>query len=209
MNIINALNWRYATKRMNGTEIPQTKVDNILEAIRLAPSSFGLTPYSVIVVKDKELLKKLNAEACQQPQLLEGSHLVAFAIWDKITEKQVDDYMALVASTRGIPVTSLSDFKKAIWGTLSSMPVADVNIWSAKQTYIALGTGLTAAALEGVDATPIEGFNPKKLDEILGLPEKGLRSTVLMMLGYRDVTKDQLANAKKVRRIKDNLFIIR
>ncbi len=206
MNLITQLNWRYATKRMNGKEVPQSKVDNILEAIRLTPTSFGLMPYSVIAIKDKELLKKINAEACQQPQLLEGSHLLVFAIWEKITEKQVDDYMALVASTRGIPVAALADFKKMIWGMVSSQSPADMNTWSAKQAYIALGTGLVAAALEEVDATPMEGFNPKKLDEVLGLTEKGLKSTVLLMLGYRDASKDQTATAKKVRRATKDLF---
>ena len=206
MNLITQLNWRYATKRMNGKEVSQDKIDNILEAIRLTPTSFGLMPYSVIVIKDKELLRKINAEACQQPQLLEGSHLLVFAIWEKITEKQVDDYMALVASTRGIPVAALADFKKMIWGMASSQSPADMNTWSAKQAYIALGTGLAAAALEEVDATPMEGFNPKKLDEVLGLTEKGLKSTVLLMLGYRDASKDQTANAKKVRRATKDLF---
>ena len=206
MSIINALNWRYATKRMNGTGVPQNKVDNILEAIRLAPSSFGLTPYSLIVVKDKKILKKINAEACQQPQLLEGSHLIIFAISDKITEKQVDDYMALVASTRNVPLTALADFKKMIWGMVSSMSPANVNNWSAKQAYIALGTGITVAALEEVDATPMEGFNPAKLDQVLGLQAKGLKSTVLLMLGYRDVKNDSLVNAKKVRRAKKDFI---
>ncbi len=206
MSIINALNWRYATKRMDGTEVPQNKVDNILEAIRLTPSSFGLTPYSLIVVKDKKILKQINAEACQQPQLLEGSHLIIFAIWDKITEKQVDDYMALVSSTRNVPVTALGDYKKMIWGMVSSMSPADVNNWSAKQAYIALGAGIATAALEEVDATPMEGFNPAKLDQVLGLQAKGLKSTVLLMLGYRDVKNDSLVKAKKVRRAKKDFI---
>ena len=209
MTIINALNWRYATKRMSGVEVPQSKLENILESIRLAPSSFGLTPYSLVVVKDKEVLKKINAEACQQPQLLEGSHLIVFAINDKITEKQIDDYMALVSSTRNVPIATLADFKKMIWGMVSSMSPADVNAWSAKQAYIALGTGIAAAALEDVDSTPIEGFNPAKLDTILDLPSKGLKSSVLLMLGYRDVKNDYLASAKKVRRSsKDFIYYI-
>ena len=207
MNIIKPLQWRYATKRMNGVEVSREKLDAILEAIRLAPSSFGLTPYSILVIKDKALLKKINASACRQPQILEGSHLIVFAAWDDIAEKQVDEYMALVAATRGVPVTTLADFKKVIWGSMSPLSQADRVAWSAKQAYIALGIGLVAAAIEEVDATPMEGFDPAKLDEILDLQVKGLKSTVLMMLGYRDAANDPLATAKKVRRAKEDLFI--
>ena len=208
MNLIKQLQWRYATKRMNGIEVPEKKVDAILEAIRLAPSSFGLTPYSVVVIKDKALLKKINASACQQPQLLEGSHLIVFAAWDDIAEKQVDEYMALIAATRGVPVAVLADFKRMIWGTMSQRSQADRAVWSVKQAYIALGIGLAAAAIEEVDATPMEGFDPAKLDEILDLPAKGLKSAVLLMLGYRDAASDPSASAKKVRRAKEDLFIV-
>lgn len=207
MNLIKSLKWRYATKRMNGLEVPERKLDAILEAIRLAPSSFGLTPYSIIVIKEKALLKKINSSACQQPQLLEGSHLIVFAAWNDITEKQVDEYMALIAATRGVPIATLTDFKKAIWGSMSQRSQADRFAWSVKQAYIALGIGLAAAAIEEVDATPMEGFDPAKLDEILDLPSKGLKSTVLMMLGYRDAASDPLVTAKKVRRVKEDLFI--
>ena len=207
MDLIKPLTWRYATKRMNGIAVPQKKADAILEAIRLAPSSFGLTPYSVLVITDKGLLKKINALACQQPQLLEGSHLVVFAAWDDISEKQIDGYMSLVAATRGIPISGLADFKKMIWGSVRAQSQADRTAWATKQAYIALGIGIAAAAIERVDATPMEGFDPAKLDEILGLPAKGLKSSVLMMLGYRDAANDPLASAKKVRRSKEDLFI--
>jgi nitroreductase len=165
MNTLNTqLNWRYATKRMNGTEVPQAKLDSILEAIRLAPSSYGLTPYKALVIKDMELRKKIQAAAWMQPQVVEGSHLIVFATWDTITEKNVDDYMALVSKTRGMPVSALADFKKYIMGTVNSLDAAGKVTWAAKQAYIALGMGLAAAALEEVDSTPMEGFDPAQLD---------------------------------------------
>ena len=207
MDLIKKLDWRYATKRMSGVEVSKDKLDAILEAIRLAPSSFGLTPYTVLVVKDADLRKKTQAAAYMQPQLVEGSHLLVFAAWDDITEKQVDDFMALIAATRGVPLSSLADYKKAIWGNVSSRSRTDRVAWSARQAYIALGVGLTAAALQGVDATPMEGFDPAKMDEALGLKAKGLTSVVLLMLGYRDDANDPLATAKKVRRAKEDLFI--
>ena len=201
------LEWRYATKRMNGKTVPQEKIDNILEAIRLTPSSYGLTPYSVLVIKDIELRKKIQPAAYMQPQIVEGSHLLVFAAWDNVTEKNVDDYMALVSATRGVPVSALADFKKYIMGTVNSLDQAGRAHWAARQAYIALGTGLVAAASEEVDSTPMEGFDPAKLDEILGLKAKGLKSVVMLALGYRDTANDASAGYKKVRRSAKDLFI--
>ena len=207
MDLVTQLQWRYATKRMNGKEVPEKDLDAILEAIRLAPSSYGLTPYSILVIKDPEIRKKAQAAAYMQPQIVEGSHLLVFAAWDDITEKQVDEYMALVSATRGVPVASLDGFKNMIWGGVSKMSQPDRVDWAMKQAYIALGVGLSAAAAAGVESTPMEGFDSSKLDEALGLKEKGLKSAVLMMLGYRDEANDSLLKMKKVRRAKEDLFI--
>jgi nitroreductase len=200
------LAWRYATKRMNGKVVPQEKIDSILESIRLAPSSYGLTPYSIFVISDKETLKKIQPTAYMQPQIVEGSHLLVFAAWENVTEKNVDDFMNLVAETRGMPVSALADYKKMIWGGASTRS-AEANFnWSARQAYIALGMGLAAAALEEVDSTPMEGFDPAKLDEVLGLKAKGLKSVALLALGYRDEKADTTVNYKKVRRSAKDLF---
>jgi nitroreductase len=207
MNLTKQLEWRYATKRMNGTAVPSKKLDAILEAIRLAPSSFGLTPYSILVVSDPDLRKKIQPAVYMQPQIVEGSHVLVFAVKNDIVEKDVDDYMSLVAKTRGVSVESLADFKKSIWGAIGSLPQSAKQAWAAKQAYIALGVGIAAAALEKVDATPMEGFDSAKLDEILDLPEKGLKSAVILTLGYRDIASDHLANMKKVRKAKEDLFI--
>jgi nitroreductase len=205
-NLIRALNWRYATKRMNHEKVPAAKLENILEAIRLAPSSMGLQPYSVLVVEDPELRKKIRAVANNQPQLEEGSHVLIFAAWDKITPEKADDYIQLIAEARGIPKESLAGFAAAVNGRTKLPGDAGFN-WAARQAYIAFGIGIAAAALEEVDATPMEGFNADALNELLGLREKGLRSVVMLVLGYRDVAADPLAHAKKVRRDKSNLFV--
>ncbi|CAG5004650.1 Putative NAD(P)H nitroreductase YfkO [Dyadobacter sp. CECT 9275] len=204
--LIEKLNWRYAAKRMTGTPIPSEKLDTILEAIQLAPSSMGLQPYNIIVVGDPELKNKIFAEAAAQPQVKESSHLLVFAAWEKVTSESISDYIGLIAKTRDISVESLAQFQKALGGILGRSEEVNFN-WSARQAYIALGHGLVAAAVEGVDATPMEGFNNAKLDEILGLKEKGLRSVVLLTLGYRDSANDHLAGAKKVRRPQEELFI--
>ncbi|MES2314745.1 MAG: NAD(P)H-dependent oxidoreductase [Patescibacteria group bacterium] len=201
------LEWRYATKRMTGATVPQEKIDAILEAIRLAPSSYGLAPYKVFVITNPEVRKKIQPTAWMQPQIVESSHLLIFAAWDTITEKNVDDYLKLIADTRGMDVAALDGFKQYIMGTVNSLDPAGKVAWASKQAYIALGMGLSAAAMEGVDSTPMEGFEPAKLDEVLGLKEKGLKSVVILALGYRDTINDASASYKKVRRAKEDLFI--
>lgn len=206
--LIKKLNWRYATKRMNGQTVPQEKLDNILEAIKLAPSSVGLQPYKVIVVEDKALKDKIFSEAApRQLQIPDASHLLVFAAWERITAEQVDDFIKLIATTRNVSLESLAGYHSSINGGILSRS-EEVNFdWAARQAYIALGHGLVAAATEEVDATPMEGFDSAKLDEILGLREKGLSSVVILTLGYRDAEKDPYVNAKKVRRAHEELFI--
>ncbi len=206
--LIEKLNWRYATKRMNGQAVPQEKLGNILEAIKLAPSSVGLQPYNIVVVEDKALKDKIyEVAAPRQAQIPDASHLLVFAVWEKLTSKHVDDFIQLVATTRNVSLESLSGYHSSINGGILSRSESVNFDWAARQAYIALGHGLVAAATEEVDATPMEGFDAAKLDEILGLHEKGLRSVVILALGYRDQEKDPLVNAKKVRRAHEELFI--
>ena len=207
MNFIESLQWRYATKRMNGQQIPAEKLNNILDAVQLAPSSFGLTPYNVIVVQDPAMKEKLAPNCYNQPQIKESSAILIFAAWKNITESHVDTYINEIAATRGIPAEALSDFANIMKGKVNNSSAEDLHIWAAKQTYIALGFGLAAAAVEEIDSTPMEGFNPAGVNEVLGLEEKGLSAVCILALGYRDAPQDYLANAKKVRRDKEKLFI--
>ena len=205
MSLIDKLNWRYATKRMNGTKVPQEKVNRILEAIRLAPTSFGLQGFKVIVIENEELREQIFNGACQQPQIKEASHILVFAATKKVSQEQVDEYMQLIATTRGIPVDALTGFRAAFDGVVAGS--AEQNfVWTARQAYIAFGVGIAAAALEDVDATPMEGFSAEALDKILGLEEQNLSAVTILTLGYRDEANDQLANAPKVRKSKEFLF---
>ncbi|MBL7919418.1 MAG: NAD(P)H-dependent oxidoreductase [Bacteroidia bacterium] len=206
MNLIEKLNWRYAVKRYTNAKVPTNKLNNILEAIRLSASSAGLQPYSVLVIENEDLKKQLLPVANDQPQVAEASHLLVFAAWENITEQKVTDYIKFVAATRNMPLEALELYKNRLLGLTTRSAEENFN-WAARQTYIAMGTGLVAAAEEGVDATPMEGFDPAGFDSILGLKEKGLRSVSLLTLGYRDVVNDPMANAKKVRRSSENLFI--
>jgi nitroreductase len=206
MSIATALHWRYATKRMNGTKISQEKLEAILEAISLAPTSFGLQPYSILVIENKAMLEKIKPIAMGQPQITEASALLVFAVWDTLTLEKIENYIALIAKERNVSVDSLKSMQDVIASQLKNS-ASDNFIWNSKQAYIALGFALVAAAVEEIDGTPMEGFDKNLLDDLLQLPEKGLRSSVIMTLGYRDSANDYLAHLKKVRRAKDELFI--
>lgn len=206
MELLESLQWRYATKKMNGDKIPQEKLDRILEATRLAPSSYGLMPYQVIVVEDQEIKEKLVGACYGQTQLKDSSAVLVYAIWDTIDENEVKYYIKTMALERNIPVEGLADLENMMIGTVINMTEEQKTTWAQKQTYIGLGFSLVASALEGVDSTPMEGFVPSKVDEILGLKELGLKSTLVLPLGYRDGT-DVLSYLKKVRRDNDGFFI--
>jgi nitroreductase / dihydropteridine reductase len=195
------LNWRYATKAMDPSQkVPEAKVQAILEAANLAPTSSGLQPFEIIVVKNPELRAKIRAAAWDQAQVTEASHLLVFAAWDNYTEARIDAVVAQTHKERGTPMERLT----AYYDNLKSMYLprpAEVNYQhAARQAYIAFGIALTAAAFEEVDATPMEGFDPDQVDEILGLRARGLRAVTLMPIGYRAAEGDWLRGAKKVRK---------
>lgn len=205
MNFHEALHWRYATKKMNGEPVPQKKIDRILEAIRMAPTSMGFQPFSVFTITDPEIKEQILPIANGQTQITDSSHLLIFAAWDEITEERIEEYVELTAKERGLSLEQLQPLRNMLEGAASQTP-DEMFEWSARQVYLAFGFALSAAAVEKVDATPMEGFNPEKLDELLDLPAKGLRSVLLLPLGYRDEENDWLAPMKKVRKSKEQLI---
>jgi len=207
MKLLDALQWRYAVKKMNGTKVPAEKLETIIEATRLAPSGFGLTPYSIIVVEDEETRKKLQPAFYNQSQVVDGSVVIVFAAWNTISEKEIAEYMQEIADQRGVAVDTLKDFSSAVNGSFKNKTPEQARVWADKQAYLALGFSLVAAAAEEIDATPMEGFAPDAVDEILGLKALGLHSAVALTLGFRDAANDYLVNAKKVRRTTDKLVI--
>ncbi|MFA5328544.1 MAG: nitroreductase family protein [Prolixibacteraceae bacterium] len=207
MSVINDLKWRYATKRMTGEKVVAEKLEKILDAIQLAPTSIGLQPFTVLVIGDDETRAKIAPAIFNQPQIMQGSHVLVFAAWKEFPEGKVEKHINQIATVRGIPVDSLDGLRNMINGAISGKTPEQLLQWNSRQAYIALGTGLVAAAEERVDATPMEGFDPDALDAALGLAEKGLRSTVILTLGYRDEKNDYLSKATKVRREKEELFV--
>jgi nitroreductase/dihydropteridine reductase len=184
--------------------VPQAKVDTIIEAVRLSPTSSGDQPFELTVVTNPEVRSKICAAASNQEQINDGSHLLVFAPWDNYTDQRIDDVTALMTQERGE-----IEMMNAYYDNLKSAYVprdAEVNYaHAARQAYIALGIAMVAAAEQEVDSTPMEGFDPEAVDEILGLKARGLRSVVLLPLGYRDPTGDWLLPMKKVRKSQDTL----
>jgi len=199
MSLIDALNWRYATKKMNGEKVPQEKVDQIIAAAHLAPTSSGLQPFRVIVITNEELKEKITPIAFGQTQIAASSHLLVFAAWDEYTEERIRGVFSNANKERGLPDEGPSDYEVMITGVYAAKTSEEHFTHAAKQAYIGFGMAIAEAALLEVDATPMEGFNAAELDVLLGLKEKGLRSVLLLPLGYREVNGDWLVNLKKVR----------
>jgi nitroreductase/dihydropteridine reductase len=207
MSVLESLNWRYATKRMTGEKVPQQKVDAILEAARLAPTSSGLQPFTILSISDRPLLEKIQPIAHHQPQITEASHLLVFAAWDDITPEQIDKVFSQTVKERNLPADALDNYKNGLKARYASISREERFNSAARQAYIAFGVAIVAAAEQQIDATPMEGFKPAELDQLLGLREKGLRSVTLLALGYRDTANDRLAGMKKIRRPKEELVI--
>lgn len=209
MELLDKLNWRYAAKAMNGEKVAEDKVERILEAARLAPTSSGLQPFEIIVVKNQEIKEQIRPVAWNQSMITDCSHLLVFAAWDTYTAERINYMFDLTNDIRGFKNEGWENYRKML---LDSYPQKDAEEnfnHAAKQAYIAFSQAIAAAAFEEVDATPIEGFDPGAVDKILGLREKGLRSAVLLPLGYRNESEDWLVNLVKVRKpMKDLVTVI-
>jgi nitroreductase/dihydropteridine reductase len=199
--LLKKLQWRYATKKMDSAQaVSEEKVDRIVEAARLAPTSSGLQPYEIIVVKSKAVREQMKPKAFGQSQITDGSHVLVFAAWDDYTPERINMMFDLHNTERNSKDEGWENYRKMLLGSYPTRG-AEVNFQhAAKQAYIGLGAALIAAAFEEVDATPMEGFDPAGIDEILGLKARGLRSAVIVALGYRDTAQDWLVNLKKIRR---------
>ena len=208
MELLDKLNWRYAAKAMNGKAVPQEKIDNIIEAISLAPTSSGLRPFEVFAITNQEIKEQIKPVAWNQSVITDCSHLLVFAAWDTYTADRINKMFDLTNEVRGFKNEGWENYRQML---LDGYPQRDPEVnfqHAARQAYIAFSLGIAAAAFEGVDSTPLEGFSPDAVDEILGLREKGLRSCVILTLGYRAEDKDWLVNLKKVRKSKADLVTV-
>jgi nitroreductase len=208
MELLDKLNWRYAAKAMNGEKVSEEKIANIIEAARLAPTSSGLQPFEIIVVKNQEIKEQIRPVAWNQSMITDCSHLLVFAAWDTYTEDRINKAFDLVNEVRGFKNEGWEAYRQKLLSFYPKQNPEENFNHTSKQAYIAFSAALIAAAYEGVDATPIEGFEPAKVDEILDLREKGLRSCLLLPIGYRDDEKDWLVNLPKVRKSTEDLVTV-
>jgi nitroreductase len=200
-------NWRYATKKFdNSKKVSNEDLNTLKEAIRLSASSYGLQPYTVYIIENSEIKEKLKPFAYGQNQITDASHVIVFANKLNVGDTEIEAYVKNIGETRGIPSENLNGFANYMKGNITNLSEETRNIWTSKQTYLALGNLLNAAAEMKIDTTPMEGFDPKGFNEILGLNEKGLNAAVVATVGYRH-KEDETQNYKKVRKSNEDLFI--
>ncbi|CAM4106409.1 MULTISPECIES: nitroreductase family protein [Flavobacterium] len=208
MELIDRLKWRYAAKAMNGQKVSQEKVDRIIEAASLAPTSSGLQPFEIMVITNQEIKEKIREIGWKQSVITDCSHLLVFAAWDNYTAERINKVFDLTNEIRGFKNEGFENYRQMLLG-LYPQRDPEVNFQhAARQAYISFSQAIAAAAFEEVDSTPIEGFDENALDEILGLRAKGLRSCVILPLGYRDAANDWLVNLAKVRKSKEELVTL-
>ena len=206
-NIIEQLKWRYATKKFDSNKIlTKQSIEQLKEAFNLTATSYGLQPVTLVIVKDKEQRKDLLPHSWNQQQVVDASHLLIFCVEEKLNPEYIQNYFKRVKTIRNTPDTILKPFEEFLLNSFEEQSSAEIRTWATNQAYLALGNLLTVCAAKNIDACPMEGFNPKEYDRILGLNKKGLTSVLLLPIGYRDKS-DFMANEKKVRKTMDEVII--
>lgn len=208
MQLLENLNWRYATKKYDPTKkVSEENINKIKEAIRLSASSYGLQLFKVLDIQSPEIREQLKPASWGQPQITDASHLLVFCGYNDVKDEHIDEYMQLKADTQNFDVSALKGYGDFVKGKMSENSIDQKQAWTAKQTYIALSSALMASAELKIDSTPMEGFEPDQYSEILGLEEKGLKAAVLLAVGYRS-DEDETQHGAKVRKSSDALFEI-
>ena len=200
MDTIQQLKWRYATKKFNATKkLSKAKLNILTQAFNLTATSYGLQTIKLIVIEDKDIREPLVELSYNQPQVLNASHLLVICIQKNIVDADVKKYYNNIKDIRNTPETILKPYREDLINMMQGMSVQERHQWSTNQAYIALGNLMTVCAIEGIDSCPMEGFLPSKYDEILKLDEKGLKSVLLLPVGYR-ADDDMFSEFKKVRK---------
>lgn len=207
VNYLETLNWRYATKQFDASKrVSNDDLESLLQAIRLSASSYGLQPYTILVISDEELKEKLKKACWNQSQITDASHVLVFANKKDFNAELIDSYLELVSETRDMPMESLKAYGDFMKSKLLDLDQDAKSNWSSRQAYLAAGNLLSAAASMKIDTCPMEGFEKETVDALLDLDEMGLTTSVVMPVGYRS-EEDQTQFYKKVRRTEEELFI--
>ena|SRR5690606_28915594 len=207
MDIIESLEWRYATKKFDSTKkLSSFKINILKQAFNLTATSFGLQTINLLIIEDLDLRKSLLPYTYKQSQVVDASHLLVICINETISDADVNDYFDSIGKIRETPETILSPYRKNLIETMKGMTIEQQQQWSMNQAFIVLGNLMTVCAMEHIDSCPMEGFVPSKYDEILNLKEKSLKSALLLPVGYR-AEDDMFAGFKKVRKQIDETII--
>ncbi|HBF94876.1 MAG TPA: NAD(P)H-dependent oxidoreductase [Porphyromonadaceae bacterium] len=204
MDLIEALNWRYATKRMTGEKIAESDLNIILEAIRLTPTAYGLQPFKVVVTRNEDLIGEIYRKSCPQIVIRQCSHLLVFKARKKLDSEYLEGYLKEMKRQRNSTDKYIDGYRSKILRVIDD-PQINKFSWMIRQTYIALGYATVAAAASGIDATPIEGFDAQSLNEVLRLDTEKEEAVVMLALGYRDEKEDKLIYLPKIRKPMDLL----
>ena len=198
--LLSSLRWRYATKSFDpARKISAATWAALEDALVLAPSSFGLQPWRFLVVGDTAIRAKLRPHSWDQAQVTDASHFVVILARTEITTGDIAHFIDRVAEVRGQPATALDSYRQIMEGSLlTDARKPHLHDWAARQAYIAMGQLMTAAAVLGIDTCPMEGFDPSKYDEILGVRKDGYATIAAVALGYREAG-DKYATLPKVR----------
>jgi len=208
MLLIENLKWRYATKKYDHSKkVSEIDLSKIKEAIQLSASSYGLQLFQVLDIVSPQIREKLKPASWGQDQITEASHLFVFCNYSDVKDENIDEYINLKANTQGLDLNSLQGYGDFVKGKMNEKSIEQKQIWTAKQTYIALSSALAACSELKIDSTPMEGFEPDTYEEILGLKEKGLKASIILAIGFRS-DEDLSQHGKKVRKSMDSIFEI-
>jgi nitroreductase len=206
-NFLKDANWRYATKKFDTSKkVSKEDLETLKEAIRLSASSYGLQPYKVFIIENPEIRAKIQPVAWGQSQIVDASQVIVFANITNFGETEIDACLVNTAQTRGLPIDALKGYGDFMKSKITALSEEARNTWTAKQTYLALGNLMNAAAELRIDVTPMEGFEPEKVNEILGLSKLKLNAALIATIGYRH-QEDATQHYIKVRKSKEELFI--
>lgn len=207
MNFIENQKWRYATKKFDPTKkISNENIETIKQAIQLSTSSYGLQPYIIINVENKELRQQMLPHCWNQNQIVDASHLLVFANFIKLEEKHIDDYFENISKTREISIESMKGYSDFVKKNILSLPENTCKSWTSKQAYLALGNLINICAELKIDCTPMEGFVATEINKILKLEDKNLNTCLIAPIGYRH-KEDISQNYVKVRKSINDLFL--
>mgnify|MGYP002632768739 CR=1 FL=1 len=200
MNILTSLEWRYATKKFNSSKkLSNEQIETLKKAFNLTPTSFGLQPIKMIVISNKELQEKFVEHSYYQRQVADASHLLVLCIENDTTTENINAYFDLEKETRNTSEEVISNFRNQLINMFKSKSIEEKQVSAINQAYITLGNLMTVCAVEKIDACPMEGFNPTKVDELLNLSALNLKSVLLLPVGFR-ADDDIMNGMQKVRK---------